>query len=104
MTTYRKAPKYEGKNLTLMVGRGDVKVKDNVEYSDSRFAKFVKMGFMVEVEESPLAKEPEKKVESAPTVRKKRPPVAKRVQKSTPPSPVVDDNTEGEPTETEAKE
>lgn len=49
MPKYKKAPKFEGKDLTLNIGRSDKKILDGVEYPDPRLARFVGMGFMVEV-------------------------------------------------------
>lgn len=46
---YKKAPAYEGKDLTLQVGRADMKILDGVKYTDDRLARFVGMGFLVNV-------------------------------------------------------
>lgn len=46
---YVKAPAFEGKDLTLQVGRGDVKIEEGVQYRDHRLARFVGMGFLKEV-------------------------------------------------------
>lgn len=45
---YKKAPAYEGKDLTINVGRSDMKILDGVKYNDTRLARFVGMGMLVE--------------------------------------------------------
>jgi len=51
MPKYTKAPAWVGKNLTLAVGRGDKRIEDGVLYNDSRLAKYVRLGFLVAVED-----------------------------------------------------
>lgn len=65
MAKYMKAAAFAGKNLTLGVGRGDKKILDGVVYNDPRLAKFVKLGFLVEVDED-LAPKPAPVVVSKP--------------------------------------
>jgi len=55
MPTYKKAPNWRGKDLTLNIGRADMRVLDWATYTDPRLAKFVGMGFLVEIKE-PSAK------------------------------------------------
>lgn len=50
MAKYKKAPKYEGKDLTLDIGRADKKILDGVEYDDFGMARFAPE-FVVEAEE-----------------------------------------------------
>lgn len=54
-TKYAKAPKWKGKDLILTVGRGDMRIADGGAYADPRLAKYVGMGFLVEVKEQPAA-------------------------------------------------
>ena len=49
MPKYKKAPKYLGNDLTVNLGRSDLKLKDNVEYGNPKLARFVSLGFVVEV-------------------------------------------------------
>jgi hypothetical protein len=51
MPKYKKAPKYLGNDLTVNLGRSDLKLEDNVEYDNPRLARFVSLGFVVEVKE-----------------------------------------------------
>lgn len=48
---YKKAQKFVGRDLTLEVGRGQMKILDNVVYSDGRLDRYVALGFLVRVKE-----------------------------------------------------
>lgn len=51
MAMYRKAAAYKGKSLSVMVGRGDLTLRDNIIYTDDRLAKFIERGWVELVEE-----------------------------------------------------
>lgn len=55
MAQYKKAPKFVGKDLSLNLGRGDMKILDNVVYNDSRLERFVGLGFLVRVKDGEKA-------------------------------------------------
>lgn len=55
MAQYKKAPKFVGKDLSLNLGRGDMKILDNVVYTDSRLERFVGLGFLVRVKDGEKA-------------------------------------------------
>lgn len=55
MAKYRKARAWVGKELSLHLGRGDMKIRDGVDYDDPRLARFVSLGFVVEVKPGPQA-------------------------------------------------
>jgi hypothetical protein len=55
MPNFKKAPAWMGKDLTLNVGRSDMRILDRATYTDPRLMKFVGMGFMVEVKETVAA-------------------------------------------------
>jgi len=73
MPTYKKAPAFRGKDVVLSIGRTQIRVEDDREYTDQRFGKFVRYGFVVEVQSAPLvapavAEDPPSPAPSADTV------------------------------------
>lgn len=62
---FKKHPKWIGKDLTLMVGGGDRKIKDTDTLEGSQWAKFAGLGFLIQVKDSP---EPSTPVETVSAV------------------------------------
>lgn len=52
---FKKHEKWIGKDLTLMVGGGDKKIKDHEILEGSQWAKFAGMGFLTQIKDSPAS-------------------------------------------------
>ena len=50
---FKKHAKWIGKDLTLMVGGGDRKIKDTDILEGSQWAKFAGLGFLIQIKDSP---------------------------------------------------
>lgn len=55
MAKYKKAERYRGKHLSVMVGRGDLTLRDGVIYNDGRLARYVNLGWVEVVEDDKKA-------------------------------------------------
>jgi hypothetical protein len=51
MAKYRKAAAFVGKDLSLNIGRSDMRIEDGREYDNPKLAKFVPLGMMEVVPE-----------------------------------------------------
>lgn len=66
MPKYKLAPKFEGKDVSLDLGRKILKPKAGVLYEDPKLARYVALGMMVKVDEKAPAKAPKAKPAPAP--------------------------------------
>lgn len=83
---FKKAPKFVGKDLTLTVGRGDVRILDGKTYTDSRLEQYVKQGFLVRATEESASTPAQEQAVEVPVV-----PVSTTVASSEPPATAASD-------------